>query len=218
MVHPLIYSRSDWSRDVRSPVALVDFPEELFTGERAGRVRALPDEAHVAPEHVEQLRRLVDAGAAQHAADTRHAIIVFAGGALPVAIGAIDLHRPQLVDREQLIASSHALLAEQDRAAVLDLYRDGRGRPDRSAYVTGFYLFASAAYWQANGGGSRPSFQIGQVSDFAVYLPLCERFQRVLAPTVFRLTNYLPAARDAFRRGASPAGRAASRARTSVGP
>jgi hypothetical protein len=76
-----------------------------------------PDDGHVAPKDVEQLRELVQVCPAQHPADARRAWVARTGpdrAALALRVGA---HRPELVDREQLPALADPGLPEDDRPA-----------------------------------------------------------------------------------------------------
>ena len=76
------------------------------------------DEAHVADQHVPQLRQLVEPRAAQEAADRRDAVVVLprphrAGcrlGVLP--------HRTELVDREDAAVLADALLVIEGRTGA----------------------------------------------------------------------------------------------------
>src|SRR6478609_6783659 len=118
------------------PVTLVDLPEQLLAGERANGMRARPYQAHVALEHVEQLRQLVDASAAKNAPDTGNPVVIPAGRAHAITVGALDSHRAQLEDRKQLVAPPDAFLLEQNRAAVFEFdgercnqkYRQGKSQ------------------------------------------------------------------------------------------
>src|SRR6266702_2339740 len=58
-------------------------------------------DVHVAQQHVEQLRQLVEADLPQHAPDRRDARVVGPGPHLVVALRAVQVHRAELVHRER---------------------------------------------------------------------------------------------------------------------
>ena len=64
-----------------------------------GMLRPRADQAHLALDHVEQLRQLVELGPAQEAADARDPRIVAGGHRRALLVGA-RAHRAQLVDAE----------------------------------------------------------------------------------------------------------------------
>ena len=84
-------------------------------------MRPRADDRHVAHQHVEDLRQLVDAGAADEGADAGDAVIIARGRTVAVVIEPFDAHRAELVHVEELVAASQASLDEQHRAAVLEL-------------------------------------------------------------------------------------------------
>ena len=57
-------------------------------------MRAGADDAHLARQHVEQLRQLVEAGPAKEAADAGHAVVVAARRAAPRLVGKLDSKGP----------------------------------------------------------------------------------------------------------------------------
>lgn len=63
---------------VPKEITRVDFPEPLLASQRTDRMRARPDNAHVAAQNVQQLRQFVDAGLADEAADASDPIIILA--------------------------------------------------------------------------------------------------------------------------------------------
>ncbi len=97
--------------------------------------RAGPDEAHVALQDVDQLGQLVEARAAQDVADPRDPGITGdleqRAGALVVGLHGgqaglgVDDHGAELEHPELGLVAADPLLAEQHRAAVLPLDRDG---------------------------------------------------------------------------------------------
>jgi hypothetical protein len=92
--------------------------EPLVIRRREG---ARADEAHVAHQHAEELRQLVDAVAAEHAAER--------GGPARVHVD-LRRHRAQLVDAEGPSAPAEALLHEEDGAPVDDEDREREERGD----------------------------------------------------------------------------------------
>ena len=91
---------------------------ELLHELRALGTRA--DDAHVADQHIEQLRQLVERPRANPAADLRAPGIVFLS---PLCAGLAlraDAHRAELDDVERLAIESHPHLAIEDRPAVLE--------------------------------------------------------------------------------------------------
>src|SRR5690606_19417557 len=86
-------------------------------------LRPRTDQAHLAQQHVEQLRQLIQTGAAQKAAQWRNAFIIRLGpraGALATITKHLGfrinvLHRAKLEDLESLAVQTHALLTEDHR-------------------------------------------------------------------------------------------------------
>src|SRR5262249_29418029 len=85
-----------------------------------GALGAGADEAHLADEHVPELRQLIDAGPAEEAADARDARIVLGRprGAERLRVGA---HRAKLLDREAAPSLARADLRVEHRAARVEL-------------------------------------------------------------------------------------------------
>src|SRR5947208_300322 len=105
------------------PAALAVVVALDLVGERRPRA----DHAHLAPQHVPELRELVERQAAQdapHARDARIPLVDGQPGSL--ALGADD-HGAQLDELELLSASPHAPLAVERRASILELDRCCRG-------------------------------------------------------------------------------------------
>ena len=98
-----------------------------------GERRSGTDEAHVADEHVPELRQLVDRGAAQEPPDPRDAGVA-AVDRVPRALALrADDHRAQLQHRERAAGDADALLAEEHRAPVLEPHGERGGGQDRRA-------------------------------------------------------------------------------------
>jgi len=91
------------------------------------------DDAHVAAHHRPELRQLVEGVLAEHSAEARHPGVVLdleqqrraagAGDHLVDLGFGVQAHGAELVDGERLAAQAHALLPEEDRAAVVELDR-----------------------------------------------------------------------------------------------
>jgi hypothetical protein len=98
-------------------------------------VRARPDQAHLPAQHVDQLRQLVQAGAAQEAAAAGDPGIVLhqaervADAQLRAQRDRVVDHRAELEHPERHPAEPGAVLDEQDAAAVGDP-DPGRDRQD----------------------------------------------------------------------------------------
>ena len=92
-----------------------------------------PDQGHLAPQHVQQLRQLVDAGTPQQAAQTRHAhIVAKLSRRAPFRVDQagqpslrIGRHGAELQTREKPSAAPDPLLAKQHRPAALAPHRQG---------------------------------------------------------------------------------------------
>src|SRR5690606_4609848 len=56
---------------VPPPVMNIDFPKQLVPCERSDRMRARPNQTHLAAQHIEELRKLVETGLANQAPDPR---------------------------------------------------------------------------------------------------------------------------------------------------
>ena len=84
-------------------------------------LRARADQAHVALEHAEELRQLVDAGHPHEAAHARDAVVAGGGPArLAVFLGVLP-HAAELHDLEGLAVLAHAFLPVEHRAAAVEL-------------------------------------------------------------------------------------------------
>ena len=85
----------------------------------AGGVGARADHAHLAPQHVEEVGQLVEAGAAQEAPQRRDAVMLH-----PVLVRAVVRvrgrlgHGAELPDAEQLAVPAEPLLPEEDGAGI----------------------------------------------------------------------------------------------------
>ena len=107
--------------------------------------RARPDERHLALQHVEELRQLVEAGAPQEGADPSDARIVrdlehpriATGREVHVQVRELVLprlgvggHRPELEDPEDLLRPAATRLAEEHRPLRVELDHDGEHEHD----------------------------------------------------------------------------------------
>ncbi len=95
----------------------------------AGQLGARAHEAHLAAEHVEELRQLVELAVAQPAADRRHPRVAARGHAGSMLLRAHD-HGPELehVERDQV--SPHPLLPEERGTAVGEAHGGGHEKQD----------------------------------------------------------------------------------------
>src|SRR6185312_17515002 len=99
-------------------IAVDDLGILLVMGDR---MRAGPDQRHVSPEHIEELRQLVEAGPPEQPADPGHPWIV-APGLRHRRIGTpIMVHGPEFEDRDLVVVESVALLAKQHGATAVEL-------------------------------------------------------------------------------------------------
>ena len=91
-------------------------------------VRTRSHEAHVANEHIEELRQLVDVVFPNEVAEGELARVVL-GGLLAVCI-LVDVHRAELIAPERFAVEPRALLLEEDgsRALYLDDCADDEGQ------------------------------------------------------------------------------------------
>src|SRR5581483_11571633 len=80
---------------------------------------ARTDHRHVAAQDVEELRQLVERGAADEFADLRHARVADRREASAVLL-RVGAHRAELEDLERLAAAPDPLLAVEHGAAVLE--------------------------------------------------------------------------------------------------
>ena len=84
--------------------------------QHADRMAARADQRHVALEHVEKLRQLVEIGAADDGADTGHARIVGHCLGDAGAVAEFAVHRAEFIDLEDASVPAPAFLGE-DRGA-----------------------------------------------------------------------------------------------------
>src|SRR5882672_7752481 len=113
-------------------LALDALVEEIHVPQRHG---ARPDEAHLTGQHVEELRKLVEAAATQEAARSRDPRVVgdLEDGArglaqvleLRLSPAGVFHHRPELHHPEAPLVEADPLLHEEDRAGRVAL--DGQG-------------------------------------------------------------------------------------------
>src|SRR5271155_2037372 len=97
------------------------------------RMRARPDERHVAEENVDELRQLVDVVAAHEAAETRHPRIARHGLSHLRAI-LHSQHRAELEDAEMPLIVAIAALPEYHRPRAVEFDRDGDHQHHRREY------------------------------------------------------------------------------------
>ena len=94
------------------------------------QLRARPDQAHVAPEHIEELRQLVQLGVAEERAQPGDP------GVVPhrqrAALLGAGRHGAELVDRERLEMPADPFLFEEHRPLAVQLDRDRHQEHERS--------------------------------------------------------------------------------------
>src|SRR3546814_10972876 len=86
------------------------------------------DDAHVATQHVPELRQLIQPGLADEAPDPGDPVVVFSsptGHAIALGVGP---HATELDDPEELAVFTDAILAVQDRRATARLQPNCQGR------------------------------------------------------------------------------------------
>src|SRR5690348_4350957 len=88
-------------------------------------------DAHLPAKNIDELRQLVEAGAAEEAADARHAIVVAARRAAARRVTELGPHAAELENAEQAVRAAQTLLPEQDGAGRFDPDRDCDGRDYR---------------------------------------------------------------------------------------
>ena len=91
---------------------------QLVDEERA--LRARPDKAHVATQHVEKLGQFVDAQATNDVADACDAVVVGAGPARLAVLFSIGVHAAELGNAEGAAVLAHPLLAVEHRARAFE--------------------------------------------------------------------------------------------------
>ena len=106
---------------------------ELLDEHRPLRPRA--DQAHVAPQHVEQLRQFVEVRRAQDRAEPRLARVVRRRHLRAVRLG-IDPHRAELQHHERPAVQPAPLLPVEDRAGARELDEHARSRPSAATSRT----------------------------------------------------------------------------------
>ncbi len=82
--------------------------------------RARPDERDIAPDHVPQLRQLIEPGAAQKPAERGDPPSLVAAGNAMIALAAHVDHGAELPQGEGFAGRPCALVAEKDRATIAD--------------------------------------------------------------------------------------------------
>src|SRR5690606_28378517 len=95
-----------------------NFLREIVDEHRTFRART--DEAHIADEHVDDLRDLINAGAAHKAADTGHAAVVALRPARDAVFLGIRPHAAKLIYGEGLTVGADALLAVENRTRAVE--------------------------------------------------------------------------------------------------
>ena len=92
-------------------------------------LRPWPHQRHVAFQHVDQLRQLVNSRAAEKPADGGDPVVA-GGGPDRARRFRIDAHGTQFQDLENAPAQGHALLAIENRSAIPQPYRRHRRQQD----------------------------------------------------------------------------------------
>src|SRR5512139_694320 len=90
-----------------------------------GALWAWADEAHVAEEHVENLRQFVDAGASDEAPGERHAAVILPCSERLAVFFGVDAHAAEFEDGEIAAPLADALLAVQHGAGAFQLDEQG---------------------------------------------------------------------------------------------
>src|SRR3546814_13573298 len=80
-----------------APIAAVDFPEQFVRRARAGGMGARADDAHIALEHVEELRQFVDTGFADDRSAARYHLVASGGGLVATGIATVGPHSAAVV-------------------------------------------------------------------------------------------------------------------------
>lgn len=114
-------------RDVVGAVFFALLDEVVLVPERGPGA----DDAHVAGKDVEDLRKFVDRKFAHHAADARDALVGVLKKMGRDIARSIDAHGPELQDVEVGLMDADSLLAEEDRAARVELDRDDDSQEER---------------------------------------------------------------------------------------
>src|SRR5207244_4049646 len=91
--------------------------------------RPWPDQAHVAADHVPELRQLVEREPAQHAPDPRDARVAAVDRVARALLLGSDDHRAELQQVEVHAAFADTRLAVEHRPAILELDRN-RGQKE----------------------------------------------------------------------------------------
>lgn len=88
-----------------------------------------PDDAHVPPQDIEELGKLVQIGLAHEIAERELARVIF--GCLRRVRLIVDVHAAELVTPEAGSVQSGPFLSEEHRAWTLQLYAEGNDRDER---------------------------------------------------------------------------------------
>ena len=88
-----------------------------------------PDDAHVPPQDIEELGKLVQIGLAHEIAERELARVIF--GCLRRVRLVVDVHAAELVTPEAGSVQSGPFLSEEHRAWTLQLYAEGNDRDER---------------------------------------------------------------------------------------
>src|SRR3546814_12238696 len=87
-------------------VAAVDFPEQVCRRALSGGMGARADDAHIALEHVEELRQFVDTGFADDRSDARYPLVASGGRLVAQRIASVDAHAAELEHLEHFVGAA----------------------------------------------------------------------------------------------------------------
>ena len=128
------------------------------------RVRARADDAHASLQHVDELRQLVERGAAQERAERRDARVVACAPAGSPSPSSVTRHGAELVDHDLLAVEAVAALPEDHRPGRAELHAEreqqragARSAPGSASASTMSLARLSRPFVPRNGVSHTPS-------------------------------------------------------------
>ena len=111
------------------------FLPEFFYKEWTFRPR--PHHRHIAFQHIEKLRQLIDAGFAHKSAPFRLAGVIFGGPLFPFFLIGLHMHRAKLIHHKMFPVQPHPFLMKHHRAGRSQLNHDNRQQHQRRGNQNG---------------------------------------------------------------------------------
>src|SRR5271165_275640 len=105
---------------------------EATAGLHRNGMRSRTDQRHIAAQHIDQLRQLIDAQSTQDATDTGDPRVVWHGALRPRLVAPVDIHRAKFEHPDHVVIETEALLNKKYRSSAIELDQQRGDRHQRT--------------------------------------------------------------------------------------